>query len=153
MLGDKFDELELVNADLMDRDSLKNAVEGCEYVVHVASPIPIGSPKDEDDVIVPAVQGTLGMLEACVGGSVKRIVITGSCVSIFDFTKGDRDVDENDWATVNEFMTPYFKSKVIAEKEAWKFFDNLTEEQKTFEMILVNPGLVLGKKLKFTVIV
>lgn len=145
VLGDKFDELELVNADLMDRDSLKNAVVGCEYVVHVASPIPIDSPKNEDDVIVPAVQGTLGMLEACVGSSVKRIIITGSCVSIFDFTKGDRDVDENDWATVNEFMTPYFKSKVIAETDAWKFFDNLTEDQKTFEMILVNPGLVLGK--------
>lgn len=62
--GDRFDELELVNADLSDKDSLKRAVEGCDLVLHMASPFPTESPKDEDEVIKPAVEGTVGILEA-----------------------------------------------------------------------------------------
>jgi nucleoside-diphosphate-sugar epimerase len=140
-----FDKIELVNADMMDKDSIKAAVEGCEYIVHVASPIPIEQPEDEDDVIKPAVEGTLSMLKACVGSNVKKIILTGSCVSIFDFTQGDREADENDWSTLNDGMTPYFKSKRIAEKAAWDFFEGLSEIEKTFEMTVVMPGLVLGK--------
>lgn len=63
-LGDKFDQIELVSADLTDRDSLKNAVRGCQYVLHVASPFPPSSPKDEDEIIKPAVEGTLGIIKA-----------------------------------------------------------------------------------------
>lgn len=133
----------------MDKDSLRNAVEGCDYVIHVASPLPAESPKDEDEVIKPAVEGTIGILEACVGTSVKKIVITGSCVSIFDYAKGERDVDENDWAEINKNTSPYFKSKIIAEKAAWDFMDNLSEDDKTFEISLVNPGLVVGKLLSY----
>jgi dihydroflavonol-4-reductase len=148
VLGDLFDQIELVNADLMDKDSLQAAVAGCEYIVHVASPIPNEQPKDEMDVITPAVEGTIGMLEACVGSDVKKLIVTGSCVSIFDFTKGDREVDENDWSTLNDNMTPYFKSKRIAEEAAWKFFDELSEADKTFSMTMVMPGLVLGPLLQ-----
>ena len=127
----------------MKPESLRDAVEGCEYVLHVASPLPAESPKDEDEVIKPAVQGTVGILEACVGSTVKKIVITSSCVCIFDYTDGERDVDENDWAQITKSTTPYFKSKILAEKEAWNFYDNLSD--KSFEMSTVNPGLVVGK--------
>lgn len=144
-LGDRYDEVELVNADLTDKDSLKEAVSGCQYVIHVASPLPAESPKDEDEVIRPAVQGNLGILRACVGTEVKRVVITSSCVAIFDFTDGERDVDENDFAKVNKHLTPYFKSKIMSEKAAWDFMDNLPEADKNFDIVTINPGLVMGK--------
>lgn len=116
--------------------------------MHVASPLPAESPKDEDEVIKPAVEGTIGVLEACVGSSVKKVVITSSCVAIFDYTQGDRDVDENDWANITKNTTPYFKSKILAEKSAWEFMDNLSEEDRSFEISTINPGFVIGKRLK-----
>mmetsp|Transcript_42751 Transcript_42751/g.50099 ORF Transcript_42751/g.50099 Transcript_42751/m.50099 type:complete len:283 (-) Transcript_42751:41-889(-) len=131
----------------MKPESLKEAVEGCDYVLHVASPLPAESPKDEDEVIKPAVQGTVGILEACVGSTVKKLVITSSCVAIFDYMKGERVVDENDWAEITKSTTPYFKSKILAEKEAWNFYDNLSDSDKTFELSTVNPGLVVGPLL------
>jgi nucleoside-diphosphate-sugar epimerase len=116
--------------------------------LHVASPLPAESPKDEDEVIKPAVEGTIGVLEACVGSSVRKVVITSSCVAIFDYTQGDRDVDENDWANITKNTTPYFKSKILAEKSAWEFMDNLSEDDRTFEISTVNPGFVIGKRLQ-----
>ena len=70
--GDKFDQLELFSADLTDKESLKKAVEGWDYVLHLASPFPAESPKNEDEVIKPAVDGTVGVLEAWVGSNVKK---------------------------------------------------------------------------------
>lgn len=63
-LGAKFKEIELVSADLLNKESIKNAVEDCDYVIHVASPTCFESPKDENVLILPAVQGTLNVLEA-----------------------------------------------------------------------------------------
>ena len=87
--GDQFDEIELVSANLLDNDSLAKAVEGCEYVLHVASPFPPASPKDEDEVIKPAVDGTIGILQACVNSTVKRVVTTSSIACIQDPSLGD----------------------------------------------------------------
>ena len=71
-------ELELVEADLLNEDSWLNAVKDCSYVIHTASPVPIGVPSDENEVIKPAVNGTLFVLRACVqpGTNVKRVVLT-----------------------------------------------------------------------------
>ena len=63
-LGDLFDELELVSVDLSDKDSIAKAVAGCDFILHVASPYPNDTPKNEDDVIKPAVDGTIAVLEA-----------------------------------------------------------------------------------------
>lgn len=146
-LGDRFDQLELVNADLTDKDSLKDAVRGCQYVLHVASPFPPESPKNEDDIIKPAVEGTLGIIEACIGSEVKRIVTTSSCAAILDFSHGNIEVDETHWPEITKTTTPYVKSKILAEKSAWEYLDTLSEEEKTFEYVSVNPGLVTGPLL------
>ena len=138
-----FDELEIFSANLTDPESLREAVKGCDYVIHVASPLPAESPKDENEVIQPAVQGTVGILEAWVGSTVKKVVITSSCVAIFDYGEGEREVDESNWAEITNSTIPYFKSKILAEKEAWNFYDNLSD--KTFELSTINPGLVIGK--------
>ena len=63
-LGDKFNQIELFSADLTSKESLQKAVDGCDYVLHLASPFPAESPKNEDEVINPAVEGTVGILEA-----------------------------------------------------------------------------------------
>jgi nucleoside-diphosphate-sugar epimerase len=146
-LGDKFDELELFEANLTDKDSLKKAVEGCEFVLHLASPFPAESPKNEDEVIQPAVEGTIGIMEACVGSDVKRIVTTSSCAAILDYSDGNIDVDETHWPAITRTTAPYVKSKILAEKAAWEFIENLKEEEKTFEFSTVNPGLVVGPLL------
>ena len=86
-LGDKFSEVELVAADLTDPESLDAAIEGCDYVVHTASPFPAKPPKNEDDLIKPAVEGTKAVLNACRKYNVKRLVVTSSIAAILDYSR------------------------------------------------------------------
>jgi len=145
-LGDRFDELELVSADLTDKASLAKAAEDCDYILHMASPFPAVEPKDEDEVIKPAVEGTVGILEAVKGSKVKRVVITSSCAAILEYSKGNLEVDEETWPEMVKGMTPYVRSKILAEKAAWDFIENLNEDEK-FELCTINPGLVTGPLL------
>lgn len=145
--GDLFDQLELMSADLSDADSLAKAVQGCKYVLHVASPYPAASPKDEDEVIKPAVEGTISILEACVGSTVKRVVTTSSCAAINDFSNGDADYDETHWPEITKTTTAYVKSKILAEKASWDYIDTLSKEERTFEFSTVNPGVIIGPLL------
>jgi nucleoside-diphosphate-sugar epimerase len=138
------DQLELVQADLMEPESWINAVHGCKYVIHMASPFPLKETLHPDQVIKPAVQGTLNVLRACSrAGSVKRVVLTSSIAAIMgDMTK-QGVYDEEDWTNVNSNITSYLKSKTLAEKAAWDF----VKDTKAFELTVVNPGLVLGPLL------
>jgi nucleoside-diphosphate-sugar epimerase len=133
-LGDLYDQLEIFSADLDDKESLAKAVEGCTYVLHLASPYPGSTPKNENDVIRPAVNGNLFTLEACVGSGVKKVVITSSCVAIMDFTQGDMEIDETFELVINKTMVAYTKSKILAEREAIKFMKELPKEKQTFEI-------------------
>ena len=74
--------MELFEADLTKPETFESAIEGADYVVHTASPFPLAAPKDENTLIKPAVEGTLGILNACVKHKVKRCVITSSVASI-----------------------------------------------------------------------
>ena len=135
--------LELVEADLLNEESWKEAVKGCTHVYHVASPFPPSVPTDENEVIRPAVEGTLNVLKACAeSGMIKRVVLTSSIAAIGGGVT--RDYNETDWA--NDASSPYHKSKMLAEKAAWDFVDKL-EDDKKFELAVVNPGLVIGPVL------
>ena len=79
--GEYFDKLELVEADLLDASSLSKAIAGSTYVVHTASPFNFSA--NEDDLVKPAVEGTLAVLKACSASAVKRLVLTSSCVAIY----------------------------------------------------------------------
>ncbi len=81
--GDKFNNLELFEADLLKAESLDAAIQGCDFVVHTASPFPLVPPKDENDLIKPAVEGTLAVVKAAHKYKVKRVVITSSCAAIY----------------------------------------------------------------------
>lgn len=84
--GELFDQLELVEADLDNEQSIHDAIEGCTYVVHTASPFPLEKPKDEQVLIKPAVQGTLAALRGAQKHKVKRVVVTSSVVSMWKTT-------------------------------------------------------------------
>ena len=136
--------VELVEAELQNKDCWKNAVQGCTYVLHVASPFPATTPRDEDELIKPAVEGVKNVLEACAEvGGIKRVVLTSSIVAI---AQGHVDrpepIDESCWSKL-EACPAYEKSKTLAEKAAWDFIKDLPEEKK-FELAVINPGFILG---------
>jgi nucleoside-diphosphate-sugar epimerase len=140
--------LELVEADLSADRGWREAVAGCTYVLHVASPFPAAVPKDEMELIRPAVDGTKRVLEACaVAGTVKRVVMTSSVAAVaFGHTDGHDTVrTEADWSKV-ENCEAYQKSKTLAERAAWEFVSALPPERR-FELAVVNPGFVLGPLL------
>ncbi|KAK3751075.1 hypothetical protein RRG08_019284 [Elysia crispata] len=138
-------KLELVEADLTDENSWVEAVRGCTYVQHVASPFPSGTPKTEEEVIRPAVEGTLGVLRAATQvGGVKRIVLTSSCISISLCGGNKKPFTEKDWTDLShKYATAYAKSKHLAEKAAWDYLKELPHGEK-FELAVVNPAFVLG---------
>jgi len=98
-LGEEFKNVELVAADLTDAESIDKAIEGCDYVIHTASPFPLKVPKDENDLLVPAVEGTRAVLEACKKHGVKKLVVTSSTAAITDYSKFEEGmvIDENNW--------------------------------------------------------
>jgi nucleoside-diphosphate-sugar epimerase len=147
-LGDIFDQIELVEANLLDAESLEKAVQGCYYVVHTASPVPDkGEPKDENVFIKPAVEGTLAVLRAAHKHKVKRVVITSSLSAIV--MKNPENLkdryNEEDWSDL-EACSAYDKSKTLAEKAAWNFVYSLPEEER-FEFVSINPVFILGPAL------
>ena len=139
--------LELVDADLLNDESWKEAVRGCTFVLHLASPFPSKQPKNEDEVIRPAVEGTLSVLRACSeAGTVKRVVFVSSIAAVSAGLNGESGKihTEEDWSA-EEACTPYEKSKLKAEKAALDFMKNL--EEKKFDLITVCPAVVIGPVL------
>src|SRR3954463_11838138 len=117
--------LELVAADLTADEGWAEAVAGCEYVLHVASPFPLAQPKHEDDLIVPARDGALRVLRAARDARVKRVVMTSSFAAIgYGVGQLDRPFTEDDWSNPDgPGIGAYAKSKTLAERAAWDFVD------------------------------
>ena len=141
--------LDVVEADLLTPDAWPAAVDGCTHVIHTASPVPMSTPIHEDDVIRPAVDGTLNVLRACRdSNTVKRVVLTSSIMAVSGALKNGDDgkvYAEGDRVDpVGEL--PYPKSKALAEKAAWDFVENLPDDKK-FELVVINPSAMLGPAL------
>jgi nucleoside-diphosphate-sugar epimerase len=152
-LKEHFDQLELVSADLSNAAQLMAAATDCTYVVHTASPFYFHN-KDDDELIRPAVDGTLAIMEACKQNKVKRCVITSSCAAILAMAKADApdpatgQYDETCWSNPDrpEGMNGYFKSKTLAEKAAWNYVEELPAEDK-FEVVTICPTFIQGPSL------
>jgi nucleoside-diphosphate-sugar epimerase len=124
-----------------------DAVEGCDYVIHVASPIPAAAPRTEDELIVPARDGVLRVLRAARDAKVKRVVLTSSCGAIYyGHPPRTAPFDETSWTRLDGEMSAYVRSKAIAERAAWDF---MAAEGGALEMSAINPtgifGPILGK--------
>ncbi|WPU91740.1 NAD-dependent epimerase/dehydratase family protein [Mucilaginibacter sabulilitoris] len=143
---DQNHKLSFVVADLSDKEIWTELTQGVEFVQHVASPFPRELPKHEDELIVPAKNGTLNILNAAAANNVKRVVMTSSLAAIA-YGKSKEEFDkvfnENDWTDINQKkdITPYLKSKTIAEKAAW---DIIRDTPSTLELVTVCPGAILG---------
>lgn len=138
------DRFEVVAADLTADAGWPEAVAGCRFVLHVASPIPRVPPKHEDDLIVPARDGVLRVLRAATAAGVERVVLTSSTAAILYGRDRDRTFTEADWSNVDDKrIGAYEKSKTLAERAAWDF---MRDVQGT-DLVAINPGLVLGPLL------
>jgi nucleoside-diphosphate-sugar epimerase len=115
-------------------------------VLHVASPFPPTIPKNEDELIVPAREGTLRVLRASRGAGVKRVVLTSSFAAIGYGQKPQQTpFNETNWTDPNgEGVLPYAKSKTLAERAAWDFIAN---QGGGLELSVVNPVGVFGPVL------
>jgi nucleoside-diphosphate-sugar epimerase len=144
MVGDG--PLEVVSADLTEDAGWAEAVAGCDAVLHVASPFPLGQPKHEDELIVPARDGALRVLRAAREAGARRVVLTSSFAAI-GYGHGDTDkvYDETSWTDVDgPGVSAYAKSKTIAERAAWDF---VGDNGGSPELAVVNPVAVLGPLL------
>jgi dihydroflavonol-4-reductase len=141
------ERLTVVHADLTSDDGWADAVAGCRYVLHVASPFPPEQPKDPDELIVPARDGALRVLRAALDAGVERVVMTSSVAAI----RGGRQSSEStsfteaDWTDGNDpERTPYVRSKTIAERAAWDLARETGAEDR---LAVINPGAIIGPPL------
>jgi len=144
---DAGERLSVLAADLLADEGWAEAVAGCDHVLHVASPFPPVQPKDPDELIVPARDGTLRVLRAALDAGVERVVVTSSVAAISGSGKpvAGRPLDERDWSDPdNPKLTPYARSKTVAERAAW---DLARERGETEKLTTVNPGAIIGPLL------
>lgn len=138
------DRLSFATADLTKDEGWAEAAAGCKYVLHVASPFPPEQPKNPDDLIVPAREGTLRVLRAGLDAGAERIVVTSSVAAI-DRPAGEppgRVLTEADWADgASPKNSPYGRSKTIAEQAAWALVEERGVKSK---LATVNPGAIIG---------
>ena len=140
------DRLSFIAADLENDAGWPEAVAGCDYVLHVASPFPARVPKHEDELIVPAREGALRVLRASRNAGVKRVVLTSSFAAIgYGQKPQQQPFNETNWTDPNAAdMLPYAKSKTLAERAAWDF---IAKEGGKLELSVVNPVGVFGPVL------
>lgn len=140
------DRLSFVAADLGDDRGWSEAVAGCRYVMHGASPTPSGDQVREEEWIRPAVDGNLRVLRAARDAGVKRVVLTSAFGAICaGHAQLDRPFDETDWSDLSgNDIWPYQKSKTLSERAAWDF---IAREGGELELSVVNPTAVLGPVL------
>ncbi|OBZ96414.1 epimerase [Pararhizobium polonicum] len=132
-------KLSFVVADLLSDDGWAAAFSGVTDVMHTASPFPSSVPKDENELILPAREGTLRVLQAARNAGVRRVVLTSSIAAV-SYGPGRAPFTEDNWTDVNgPLATPYYKSKTLAERAAWSF-----AQENGLELAVINPGMILG---------
>ena len=135
------EKLTFVEADLLSDEGWDEAMEGCTYVMHVASPFVLAEPKDETELITPAVEGTRRVIEAAQRAGVRRLVLTSSTVAMITGKPSGR-YGPDAWSDPSANIGAYAKSKTLAERAAW---DAIAGGE--MELTVVNPGAVFGPSL------
>jgi nucleoside-diphosphate-sugar epimerase len=141
-----FDNLSFIETSLLKDDHWDEAMTGCKYVFSVASPVFFTLPKDENEMIRPAVDGILRVLKAARNAGVKRVVMTSNFGAVgFSNKNPNTETTEADWTDPNEKgISTYEKSKLLAERAAWNF---IQKEGGNLEFSTINPVAILGPSL------
>ena len=135
------EKLTFAEADLLSDDGWDKAMEGCGYVMHVASPFVLAEPKDENELITPAVEGTRRVISAAQRAGVRRLVLTSSTVAMITGKPSGR-YGPDSWSDTSANIGAYAKSKTLAERAAWEAVAG-----GEMELAVVNPGAVFGPSL------
>ncbi len=143
-------KLSIAEANLLDYEIWNKLSKEVDAILHIASPFPRTLPKNEEDLVKPAKEGTLNVLQAASKNKLKKVVVTSSIGAIaYGKLNGKRKkvYDENDWTdeSILNDSTPYYRSKTIAEKAAWRFIEN---DISGLEMVTICPGAILGPVLE-----
>jgi nucleoside-diphosphate-sugar epimerase len=141
-----FENISFIETDLTKDNNWTDAVKGCQYVLHVASPIFLRLPKNEEEMIVPAVEGTLRVLNAARNAGVKRVVMTSNFGAVgYSHKDNNSIITEESWTDPKEKgLSIYNKSKIFAEKAAWDF---IQREGGDLELAVINPMAIFGPSL------
>lgn len=147
---DNTEQLHFAEADLTDDKVWHELMKNIDYVQHIASPFPRTLPKNEDELIVPAKQGTLNVLAAAAANGVKKVILTSSAGAIiYGKEKQHRSgtYTEKDWTDVTnkQDSTPYYRSKTIAEATAWDF---IKKDNSGLQLTSICPVAILGPVLE-----
>ena len=138
------ENLNLFNFDLTSDEGWDEGMQGCDYLLHIASPLALQN-YEEDYFVKPAVEGAMRALNFAKKHNVKKVVLTSSVAAIFETGTEKVFYDENDWSDPNSSkISNYAKSKTLAEKAAWDFVE---QENNPFEFTVINPALVIGPSL------
>ncbi len=138
------ENLKIFTFDLNSDEGWDEGMEGCDYLLHVASPIALEN-HDEDFFVKPAVAGVNRAMKFAKKHNVKKVVLTSSVAAIYETMESKSYYDENDWSDPeNPAISHYSKSKTLAERAAWEFVEN---ENHPFELAVINPALVIGPSL------
>ena len=138
------ENLNIYTFDLNDDEGWDQGMEGCNYLLHVASPIALEN-HDEDFFVKPAVAGVKRAMKFAKKHNVKKVVLTSSVAAIYETMESKSYYDETDWSDPeNPAISHYSKSKTLAERAAWEFIEN---ENHPFELAVINPALVIGPSL------
>lgn len=143
------DMMELVEADLSTDEGWREACEGCDAIMHTASPFPVKLPKNAEELIIPARDGALRVLKAAKAAGSTRVVMTSSMAAIAYGWGAERPspLNETHWSNPDNLKdnTAYTRSKTIAERAAWNFVES--PDGEGLELVVINPGLILGPTL------
>ena len=138
------EHLNLYALNLTEDVGWSEAMEDCDYLLHIASPISLER-TDEDYFVQPAIDGVNRALFFAKKHKIKKVVLTSSVAAIFDSLEKKDIYDESDWSDPNNpHISAYSKSKTLAEKAAWEFVE---KEDHPFELAVINPALVVGASL------
>ena len=138
------EKLSIFTFDLNDDEGWDQGMDGCDYLLHVASPIALEN-HNEDFFVKPAVAGVKRAMKFAKKHNVKKVVLTSSVAAIFETIESKSYYDESDWSDPDSpAISHYAKSKTLAEKTAWEFVEN---EKHPFELTVINPALVIGPSL------
>ena len=136
------EKLSFVELDLMSDTGWSEAMKDCQFVIHMASPFYLKEPVNENELIEPAVQGTLRVIEAAKKAGIKRLVLTSSTFAIIA-GKETGKYGPKDWSDTNANIGAYAKSKTLAERAAW-----VAVKDSKMELTVINPGAVFGPSLQ-----
>lgn len=138
--------LEFRTLDLMEDRGWTEAAEGCRFMQHIASPFLLRMPKDENDLIAPAVEGTLRAVRAGLAAGHERIILTSSATAIDGGHRSyDRPFTADDWTRIDgRHVNAYSKAKTLAEKAAWDLVETQGAQDR---LAVINPGTMLGPML------